>query len=780
MNKALIIILILLTSISVNAQKANKKSNLLFTNELSENIVVHTDRDVYLIGEKILFKAFYSIPQNEADNSLSNVIYIEVYNAAKSFIKKKFDIENGIASGAINIPMGLLSGNYYIRAYTQYQRNSIVESINSSLITIINPSVAIENSGQKKSIKDIEIIPENNFIVQNIPTNIAIKLLPEFRAELLSITLTDQNQNIITRPEISKNGIGNFEFTPTNQDQYFLNLILAKDTIIKALPKTVPEGLVIKTHQPKNNEIKFKIDLINKILPNQDLIITIRSNKFVKLIDENVTINKETTSLLYSINILNEGINYLIVRDKNNQIIAIKTIYKHEEIPVEIKIDTKNEIVSQRNLVELNIEPFKLNSGEYSNLSVSIAKKGTLTNRVNPFSLTNNEYFLRTVLTNPYKYSLSNKEIETLIAFYNNTINSPNIYEHFFNEDPKSFEWVPDIRDASISGIIRNKESKLPVKNILVYASVFKNNPQFHIYKTSLDGKFVFSLNNLVNDQNVFLCTEQFNNKQIELFINNDFSNKFPALKDPVLIIDSTDRTFLNEMIVNYQSAKSFNTEAKFTHKPAINLPYNFDYPDFSLIMDDYIEIEELKTIFRELIPGVKVRNRKNNHTLSVFDKVNNRFFDEAPMVILDNITIFDINELVKIHPSKINKISVFNTDFVLGEQIIKGVVVITTKTDNFGGIKIPDGSQFLKYQTISPSAKIESIEYDTENKRMSRLADFRNLLYWNPQIISSKKMTVPFYTSDHCSEYEVIVQGFTNTGRRCYGKSSFTVVSKK
>jgi uncharacterized protein YfaS (alpha-2-macroglobulin family) len=48
-----------------------------------------------------------------------------------------------------------------------------------------------------------------------------------------------------------------------------------------------------------------------------------------------------------------------------------------------------------------------------------------------------------------------------------------------------------------------------------------------------------------------------------------------------------------------------------------------------------------------------------------------------------------------------------------------------------------------------------------------SRLPDFRNVLYWSPEVITNEngKQTVEFYTSDLPGKYVVVVQGITANG---------------
>lgn len=99
MKKILFLSLLLLHSIFVSSQ--NEKPEII--NNQFEQVIIHTDRDIYLNKEKIWFTAYCFISKKEISHNLSNVLYIELYNNSQSLIvKKKFKIINGKVDGAID------------------------------------------------------------------------------------------------------------------------------------------------------------------------------------------------------------------------------------------------------------------------------------------------------------------------------------------------------------------------------------------------------------------------------------------------------------------------------------------------------------------------------------------------------------------------------------------------------------------------------------------------------------------------------------------------------
>ncbi len=142
MNKNLLFhAIILLISFNVNGQ-----TGLLGISDpgiiagSGERIRLFTDRSLYCVNENIFFSAGYSCGSEVDSITWSRVLYVELmkWNGVKiAHLKLKLD-KSG-ASGSLRIPEDLLSGNYYLRAYTKWMRNFSVYDYEYRLIKIINP-----------------------------------------------------------------------------------------------------------------------------------------------------------------------------------------------------------------------------------------------------------------------------------------------------------------------------------------------------------------------------------------------------------------------------------------------------------------------------------------------------------------------------------------------------------------------------------------------------------------------------------------------------------------
>ena len=70
-----------------------------------------------------------------------------------------------------------------------------------------------------------------------------------------------------------------------------------------------------------------------------------------------------------------------------------------------------------------------------------------------------------------------------------------------------------------------------------------------------------------------------------------------------------------------------------------------------------------------------------------------------------------------------------------------------------------------LGYQT---PAEFYAPAYATEKARRSMVPDYRTTLYWNPSVEFDEtgRATVEFYTSDAPADYDISIEGVTQTGK--------------
>ena len=133
--------------------------------QIQEHLQVFSDRSVYAVDETIHFVAYHRVSGPIGANPWSSVLYVElIASTGEALAQGKYRLSGGSAEGALSIPTASLTGNYYLKCYTQWMRNRGPHSFSYIPLKIINPyrSDVIGNaetestagSAQKESFKE--------------------------------------------------------------------------------------------------------------------------------------------------------------------------------------------------------------------------------------------------------------------------------------------------------------------------------------------------------------------------------------------------------------------------------------------------------------------------------------------------------------------------------------------------------------------------------------------------------------------------------------------------
>jgi len=132
-----------------------------------ERVVLFCDRTLYITGEQIHFSAFLQSGEISGKTESSRVLYCEIITPDGDQIAgNKYLLKDSCASGNLKIPDDIITGTYYLRAYTRAMRNYGPYYYHYTLIRIINPGrKEVQDFTDNNSISEnfnIELNNENN------------------------------------------------------------------------------------------------------------------------------------------------------------------------------------------------------------------------------------------------------------------------------------------------------------------------------------------------------------------------------------------------------------------------------------------------------------------------------------------------------------------------------------------------------------------------------------------------------------------------------------------
>lgn len=745
-------------------------------NQPLEQVSLQTDRDLYLVGETIWFTASCFLENRGGPSPISQILYVELYNAEhKTFVQEKFKLKDGLVSGILHIPEELPTAYYFIRAYTMYLRNFPAENYFTTALTIVNPEYPIK---QETFHDDIELFLQHGQLVSGVPNQLAIRFPASKAMNVQSFFIGDTSGTKISPVKFYQNGLAFCTFIPNDTALYKLSMVLKNsDTIEKLLPQPTNNGFVVQTTVTGQA-------LTYKLLGNQpengffdSYTITIRSQEFVVLYNDNTSFENLKKGMSIPENQLSPGLNYIELRSPGNTLIDLQTVFI-EAPEINISIIASKQTYLPREKVEMEIETKGLDNSEIEFLQLSVIKKGTISTISEnlPAILISNPQLLRDKKNISFDKAIKD-QINVALQIYSDRLEDK--YGEVVSTTLSSFDYIPEIRDISITGLVEDKKTKEPVAGVRVYASVMHEEFQLHSTQTSADGRFAFSLPNLQGKYDVFICPEFDTLHKVNILLKNDFSSQITDLFDRPPDIDTSARKLLEEMLLNQQVSLNFNHPGEVFPHPSAKLPAWFGDGLITIQLKDYIALSTIQEVFNEIVPFVRLKEKNEQFKLHVYDDQSEVYYED-PLVLLDGIPITDVNILLQLYPAQLDRIEVLNRTFILGNLTIRGLVSVRTKTDNFGGVQLPDDVVFVNYQTRTSPAEFIPVNVESDNTIQRPMPLFRNLLYFHSfGSLSEIPEKISFYTSDHVSEYEIIVKGKTVDGHWITGRNEIGVIGK-
>ncbi len=236
--------------------------------------------------------------------------------------------------------------------------------------------------------------------------------------------------------------------------------------------------------------------------------------------------------------------------------------------------------------------------------------------------------------------------------------------------------------------------------------------------------------------------------------------------------------TLLRELLTAYTQRSRINAQYDL-YRPvdsaAVSNRSDFRFygaPNFTIRSDDYVALPNFVEVNRELMPGVRLRNRQGTYDFDVFDIPTRTFLEGEPAVFMDGVLIRDVNYLVDFPTSNIERIETVNRRTYYGEYRFDGVVAVYTRSGDAYGPALSTTAQreqavlYTAPRAFSPPDSLAAYE-----------PDFRSLLHWQPlEISQGSPPTIEVVNADALGAFEVIVEGVTDRGESVFGRVTYTV----
>jgi hypothetical protein len=359
------------------------------------------------------------------------------------------------------------------------------------------------------------------------------------------------------------------------------------------------------------------------------------------------------------------------------------------------------------------------------------------------------------------------------------------IEEYLISDSPESrnasgINFLPEIRGLSISGKIVLKDSDKPVKDAQVELSVLGMPHSFFVYTTKEDGRFYFALDSISGDHELFIASRHEQYPDLDINIDKDFSDFHSGMFHQPFQLSPSEKKLAEEIMINMQAAKIYdipepsvqsNPDSESARIAFYNIPLD------QIKIDEFIELPNLKEVFIELVPEViPVTRRKRTSLYLTGNTLTTSFIKTLkPLILLDQLPVYDIKKLLAISPKRIQSIEVLNEVYVLGHKLYGGIINITSIKGDMAGMDLPVNSIFFPYSGFLPT---NGSTLAANHIAQKDLPDFRNSLTWEPDItlLPGETKSLQFYTSDRSGKYMILIRGYTEEGTPLQGITYFDV----
>lgn len=331
---------------------------------------------------------------------------------------------------------------------------------------------------------------------------------------------------------------------------------------------------------------------------------------------------------------------------------------------------------------------------------------------------------------------------------------------------PQHFPYPPEYKGHFIKGKMLDRNTRLPSKNIIGYLSVMDDIHSFYTSTTDASGNISFLVSKLNSGDSIVVQTDSYYDREHQIEIESPFSDSFAKQKvSEFTPVNSFPATVL-EQSINAQATALYYEEqlGKFNEIRNDSVPFYYK-EDAHYVLDDYTRFSKMEDVFREYIRPVGVSKRQGVFHLSVYSQTNRFIVDQNPLVLMDGIPVFNMNAFFTYDPLKVKTIDVVTSKYFRSGAAFPGIISVNTFKGKTDRQIIDENANVLAYETVQKRHPFFAPTYDQPANE--HLPDFRNVLYWNPSIVSNPdgSATFEFYTSDLTGEFVIQVNGLSKNG---------------
>ncbi|MEJ6979426.1 hypothetical protein WG906_03135 [Pedobacter sp. P351] len=786
-----------------------------------EKVYLHTDREHYVAGDNIWFKAYLVNGQNHQLSGSSNNLYVELINSeAKISERRLIRVNNGVGNGVFSLGDSISPGTYRLKAYTSWMRNfgdnlvfekriQIVRNLELAptkpdygkiQTSFLNASSAA--TGATKYSNRITFLQEGDSAIEGVPTIVGFKTEDRNGNGILaSGSIYSNGGDKVTEFQSDSLGLGRFVLVAQPATSYEARGTYSTgEGFVVPIPQGQIRGFSMYariTDSLLKVSIRTNAITLNDLKDKQLILIGKSKGKIcfthafpLKDLEIPITISKSSLPV---------GIIALTLYDPFGKPHCERLVYNEGPEKITLTISTDKLSYQSKEKVKLTLKATDQNNRPAKvNLSIAVADAGIVPdNAGNILSYFHLESELKGRIENIFRYfnEANSKRLEQLDLLLSVQGRRDFVWKRL--ADSSLHISYPLEQGITISGKVREVSKDKPVIGANVTLSAFGAKGD-RLFSTTTDsiGRYYFDAVQLYGKQLITLTSRDVKGAKNGWVMMDSLSTNTLAVKSFRLSESNTllkkNEVFRERALVRKNQVDRFSLSdtirlndvqirAKSTIRLSNAILNSFGYKDevFNVDPKDY----DHANLRHYLLHYSSASADAGNYLGWVYAGalhyprliVNNKElrFDDKDVEIRS--AFYD--QYLNMPVSKVKKIVIKH---MIGTRLDNP----STKTEDF----------WVIYLTIDPNA-FEKREYDRlqaevtgyddarvffapNYDQMTSKPDLRTTIHWQPNIITDEngEATINFFNADPKTPVRIVAEGITDNGTPCVGSLVYHV----
>ena len=743
----------------------------------TEKLFLHLDRPSYVSGETLWFKIYAVEGASHQPLAASTVAYVEVLDAQqRPVLQGKIPLRRATGQGSFVLPATLPTGRYLVRAYTSWMQNAGPEYFFQSPVTIVNTrpaAAAAEPARPTTPAYDPQFFPEGGYLVRGLSSKVGFRITDATgRGVPAEGTVLDQSGTSVGTFKTLRFGLGSFTLTPAQAGAAYTATIRLNNgkTLLVPLPAVREQGYVLRLEEAGPDQLRLVVRTSGAALANESLFLLGHTRQQVAVAAEAQLYQGQAVFTVQK-NKLAAGVSHFTLFNSRRQPVCERLYFRPPAAPLALTARPNQPQYAPRQPVTL-----QLAAARPANVSVAVYQLDSLTAAA-PAEIASYLWLasdLKGTVEHPDYYCTTADSTATQAA---DNLMLTQGWSRFrwadvLADPPVPLAYLPELNGHLVRGRVVSKATGAPAAGIPLYLTAPSRRIQLYTSLSRPDGSVQFETSGLYGTRQLVLQPDTRRDSVYQVELLNPFSTQYAATRFGLLPLREDVTPSLLRRHVQAEVQQRFNKMPVRYPAPPTDSTAFYGKPSEQYFLDKYTRFKVMEEVMREYVPGVLVRIRKDGFHFLVPDD-NAKVTLENPLVLLDGMPVFNTNRIMAFDPLKVQKLDVVTSRYFLGPLLYNGIVSYTTYKGDLAGLPLDPHALLQDYEGLQGQREFYAPRYDTPQAAQSRLPDFRNLLYWNPEIILQPGAAPTFYTSDQVGRYRVVVQGLTEGGQA--GSTSFT-----